>query len=197
LPEIGTRIGKITVTGYILGVRQGVSNLLVRCDCGRPEHSVARNNFKARRSTRCDRCAKLAGHEKRYWVFSEAMPDDRHRSRLLNRLSAAISRCHVPGSRGYKYYGLRGISVWPEWREDRLAFLRFVQTLPGWDNPAFDMDRTSNDGNYEPGNIQFVSRSKNMANRRNLDVLEGKIRDLEARLRSYERGAKAPLHDPE
>jgi hypothetical protein len=125
------------------------------------------------------------------------MPDDDHRARLLNRLSAAITRCHKPSCRVYKHYGARGIFVCREWRDDRIAFLRYVQTLPGWDNPALDMDREDNNRGYEPGNVRFATKSTNSRNRRPVADLEQKIRDLEARLRSYERGTKASLHDPE
>jgi hypothetical protein len=72
--------------------------------------------------------------------------------------------------------------VYPEWRSDRAAFLRYVQTLDGWDTPVFEMDRTDVDGNYEPGNIRFVSRSDNLCNKRKVADLEARIRHLELRL---------------
>jgi hypothetical protein len=110
------------------------------------------------------------------------MADDQHRIRLLNRLSAAISRCHCPTNRVYKHYGGRGIYVCQDWRQDRAAFLRYVQTLDGWDNPALEMDRIDVDGHYEPGNIRFVSRSTNLRNKRKIADLEARIRHLELRL---------------
>jgi hypothetical protein len=124
------------------------------------------------------------------------MPDDKHRTRLLDRLSAAITRCHNPSDRGYKHYGLRGISVHDEWRSDRSAFLCYVQTLDGWDNPKLDMDRANNNGNYEPGNIRFTTKKANAANRRRMEELEQRIRDLETRLRHCKCGAAMALHDP-
>jgi len=195
LPAIGAKSGKLTVAGYILGSRGGVQTLIVRCACGAPEHLVDRSNYRNFRSTRCNACAKVAASRKRYWAYAQAMPDDAHRTRLLNRLAAAITRCHSPTCRTYKHYGGRGISVWPEWRADRVAFLRYVQELPGWDNPALEMDREENSAGYEPGNIRFVSRRKNLLNKRKVEDLEQRIRDLEACLRSGERGTAAPLHD--
>ena len=155
LPSIGYRSGKLTVTGYMAGTRGGVSALLVRCDCNTAEYTVDQSNFKDFRSTRCPLCAKTAAAAKRYWVYSEAMADDEHRTRLLNRLASAITRCHTPTSRVYQHYGGRGIHVCPEWRHDRAAFLRYVQTLDGWDRPDFEMDRINVDGHYEPGNIRL------------------------------------------
>lgn len=190
LPSIGHRSGKLTVTGYIAGTRGGVSALVVRCDCNETEYFVDHHNFKNFRSTRCPLCAKKASVAKRYWVYSEAMADDDHRTRLLNRLASAITRCHSPSSRAYQHYGERGIRVCPEWRFDRAEFLRYVQTLDGWDNPAFEMDRINVDGHYEPGNIRFVSRSDNLHNKR-------KIADLEARVRHLEQRLKEQIHDPD
>lgn len=190
LPSIGHRSGKLTVTGYVAGTRGGVSALIVRCDCDEAEYTVDNHNFKNFRSTRCPICAKRASSAKRYWVYSEAMADDGHRTRLLNRLASAITRCHSPTSRVFPHYGERGITVHQEWRDDRASFLRYVQTLEGWDNPAFEMDRINVDGHYEPGNIRFVSRSDNLRNKR-------RIADLEARIRYLEQRLAEQVHNPD
>ena len=186
LPSIGHRSGSLVVTGYLKGVRGGVSALIVQCDCGRPEYTMDRSNFKSFRSTRCPLCGRREGHRKRYWRYTSALPDEQHRVRLLNRLSSAISRCHVPGSKAYADYGGRGITVCQQWRNDRTAFLRYVQTLPGWDDPSLDMDREDNSGNYEPGNIRFVTRADNHANRRKVSILQTELDDLRHRLRRAE-----------
>jgi hypothetical protein len=191
LPSIGYRSGKLTVTGYIAGQRHGVKALIVRCDCGLPEYTVDHQNFKNFKSTRCNVCAKKAAHGKRYWKYVDAMYDDAHRIRLLNRLSAAITRCHNPSSSHYGDYGGRGIQVLAEWREDRTAFLRYVQTLEGWDVEELEMDRINNNKGYELGNIRFASRSVNMQNRRKVSTLEQELADLRHRLQR----AEESLHD--
>jgi hypothetical protein len=81
------------------------------------------------------------------------------------------------------HYGGRGISVYEEWRRNRAAFLQYVQTLKGWDDPSLQMDRINVNGNYEPGNIRFVSPSENMSNKRKVADLEARIRYLEQRLK--------------
>ena len=113
-----------------------------------------------------------------YWKYTLAMPDDGHRTRLLNRLSSAISRCHNPKNAQFRAYGGRGIHVYQEWRDDRTAFLRYVQTCEGWDNPALEMDREDNSGGYVPGNIRFLSRRENLQNVRRIHVLEAEIQRL-------------------
>lgn len=182
LPSIGHRSGKLTVTGYVRGERFGVSAIIVKCACNQSEYTVDQQNFKNFRSTRCPLCAKKASLSKRYWRYSEVLPDDAHRARLLNRLAAAITRCHTPSCKYYKHYGERGISVYEGWRLDRAAFLKYVQTIDGWDRVDYEMDRINVNGNYEPGNIRFVSRSTNLQNKRKVADLEARIRHLELRL---------------
>jgi hypothetical protein len=107
------------------------------------------------------------------------MPDNEHRERLLNRLSSIISRCQNPKNARYLGYGGRGITVYQAWVKNRFTFLAYVQTLPGWDDPDLELDRIDNDGNYEPGNIRFVTRRENVHNRRKMDNLSQRIIELE------------------
>jgi hypothetical protein len=72
------------------------------------------------------------------------------------------------------------------WRDDRRAFLKYVVTLEGWDVPSLELDRTDVDKGYEPGNLRFVTRKKNMANRRHVGAMQNHILDLEARVRHLE-----------
>lgn len=186
LPSIGYRSGKLTVTGYVRGARGGVSAIVVKCDCDGREYMVDNQNFKSFKSTRCLVCANAAAAKQRYWVYAGAMPDDEHRTRLLNRLSAAITRCHNSSCKSFRHYGGRGIHVYEQWRLDRASFLRYVQTVPDWDNPEFEMDRINNDKGYEPGNIRFCSRSANMHNRRQVARMQQEIDSLRHRLRRAE-----------
>lgn len=183
---IGTVYGDLTVIGYEQYVTKngrawGWSPVCRCARCG-SEHAYMASNLRAGRSTACNPCAKRKASDKRWWVYKAAMVDDLHRSRLLNRLSSAINRCHNPKNRVYKHYGERGITVWPQWREDYTSFLVYVQTLPGWDDPARQMDRTDNNKGYEPGNIRFATRSENTRNKRQIADLEARIRHLEQRL---------------
>ncbi len=130
-----------------------------------------------------------------YFKYADACPDDEHRRRLLGRLAACKTRCHVPTARQYKDYGARGIHVYEPWRSDKRAFLAYIVTLEGWDNPALDLDRIDNDRGYEPGNLRFISRGENSRNKRQIWKMQKRIDELEARIRSCKCGAAAPLHD--
>lgn len=61
-------------------------------------------------------------------------------------------------------YGGRGISVCNEWRKSFLAFLSYVGLKP---SSLHSLDRyPNNDGNYEPGNVRWATRSEQAINRR-------------------------------
>ena len=193
IPSIGDRSGKLTVLGYITGARGGVAQLIVRCACAADEYTVSRANFKRGLSKRCPICAKKAGAEKRYWRYSSALPDDGHRTRLLNRFSSMVGRCHNPENVQYLHYGGRGISVHQEWRDNRALFLEYCQTLDRWKDPARDIDRIDTNSNYEPGNIRFATKSENALNKRKVADLEAEI----TRLRSALIRAEAEIHGVE
>ena len=189
----GAVFGELTVIGYNRyrdkkGGKDWGWRPVVKCSCG-AENLVYASTLRRGRSTRCNECAKLKANTKRWWKYRAVMPNDAHRRRLLNRLSAACGRCHNENNAQYLNYGGRGIAVCQEWQKDKFAFLEHVQTLKGWDDAAFEMDRVDTDGGYEAGNIRFVSRSDNAANRRKIPEMQKRIDELESRLRHCRCGA--------
>ena len=85
---------------------------------------------------------------------------------LYNIWCNMISRCYKPKDAGYKNYGGRGISVCSEWHHDFTAFYHWGLSN-GWEK-GLTIDRIKNDGNYEPGNCQFISRGLNAVKQRAL-----------------------------
>lgn len=77
-----------------------------------------------------------------------------------------LARCTNPAARSYRDYGGRGITVCPEWRADFWAFVAYVADNLGERPDGHTLDRIDNDGNYEPGNVRFATRSEQNRNRR-------------------------------
>lgn len=85
-----------------------------------------------------------------------------------------MRRCTDQRDKAYPSYGGRAIQVSPEWH-DVAAFIAWVETNLGQRPegaypsgvPRFTIDRINNDGNYEPGNLRWATKSEQQMNRRN------------------------------
>ena len=89
-------------------------------------------------------------------------------SPTYNSWRAMQERCNNPNARGYKWYGKRGISVCPRWE----SFENFLVDM-GEKPKGLTLDRTDNDGNYEPGNCQWVTqKEQTRGNRRDKQTVE-------------------------
>lgn len=78
-------------------------------------------------------------------------------------LKSMRQRCDNPNSAIYKHYGGRGIKCLFTSSND---FINYVINKLQVDPRGFDCDRIDNDGNYERGNIQFITHKENCQNKR-------------------------------
>jgi len=60
------------------------------------------------------------------------------------------------------YYINKGITVYDEWLTDFQAFYEYIGSRP---TPKHSLDRIDNDGNYEPGNVRWATKSQQSINR--------------------------------
>lgn len=81
-----------------------------------------------------------------------------------NSWTSIKQRCLNPNNPAYPRYGGRGITMHPEWIESFESFYNFVGPKPG---PEYSLDRIDNDGNYEPGNVQWADPETQNNNKRN------------------------------
>ena len=71
-------------------------------------------------------------------------------------------RCKNPNSKDFPNYGGRGIQVCERWA-DLMVFASDMGAKP---SPAHTLERVNNNGNYEPGNCVWATRSAQNFNRR-------------------------------
>lgn len=81
-------------------------------------------------------------------------------SKTYSTWESMIQRCTNPKQTKYKDYGGRGIKVCDRW----LEFKNFLDDM-GERPEKLELDRKDNDGNYEPNNCRWVTRSENLKNR--------------------------------
>lgn len=74
--------------------------------------------------------------------------------------SDAKNRCNCATDKDFKHYGGRGIRfLFP-------SFKSFFNEIGPRPTPQHVLDRTNNDGNYEAGNVRWVTHTESVRNRR-------------------------------
>lgn len=78
-------------------------------------------------------------------------------------------RCNDVNHKSYGNYGGRGIVVCERWLE---GFEEFWENLGGTWKEGLSLDREDNDGNYEPSNCKWSTKSEQQCNKRSNKMVE-------------------------
>ena len=89
------------------------------------------------------------------------------RPRLYRVWSSMRNRCRNPNSQKWHRYGGRGIKICSEWGD--YAVFREWAIGTGY-RKGLTIDRINNDGNYEPDNCRWVTKSVNSSKLTPADV---------------------------
>ena len=87
-------------------------------------------------------------------------------TRIYNSWRNMIQRTLNKNNTEFENYGGRGIAICNEWKIAS-NYIKWAKDN-GFDN-GLELDRIDNNGNYEPSNCHFVTRSENQINKRKRD----------------------------
>lgn len=142
----------LKVTGFVGRDKLGKS--LWTCVCKHCGKDVTRRSDVLQK---VDSCGCLQGNRKHGHKTARPSPE-------YNAWTGMIRRCHRSTDKKWKDYGGRGIVVCKEWRKSFESFLAYAGLRP---TENHSLDRwPNNDGNYEPGNVRWATKSEQAKNRR-------------------------------
>lgn len=150
--------GRLTIICEVEPVKYKSGNLsrrfLCKCDCGN-EKIIQMSSLK-------NGMTKSCGCYSSELTTLKNISHNLSRHPLYRVWKSMRRRCNCPKVEFYPRYGGRGIKVCEEWAKDFKPFYDWCMAN-GYER-GLQIDRIDNDGNYEPGNCRFVTRTENMRN---------------------------------
>jgi hypothetical protein len=180
--ETGQRFGRLTVVDPEVrrpdpGQRYGRRAALCTCDCG-TQTVVALDLLLRDDGTRSCGCAQREG------IAERSRTHGLSGHPLFSTWHGMMMRCYDETHSGFARYGGRGIAVCERWHDIRL-FVEDTEREIGPRPEGYTLDRwPDNDGNYEPGNVRWATRSEQNLNTE---------RHLESVRRRQQPRANAPI----
>lgn len=163
----GDVVGRLTVTKEWRRNRHGQRQCLCRCECGSEkfinEQSLSNGNtlscgcLRRERVSECNSTHRQSG------------------TRLYKIWRDMLTRVTNPNSTAFHHYGGRGIRCHPSLS----TFEGFMENIPDGYQDDLTLDRADVDGDYEPGNLRWLTIGEQQGNRRNnryIDLGDGIIR---------------------
>ncbi len=164
LLQFGSTHERLTSVGVVRSnLQNGQREYLFICECGtitwQSGSMVARGKVLSCGCYARDAAASRCKNREKHGLS---------KTPIYNIWSSMMRRCYSPTVRSYRFYGGRGVKVCSRWQNFEV-FCRDVQPLL---KPGMQMDRTDTYGDYEPGNIRFITCKENQRNRRDNRLIE-------------------------
>lgn len=149
----GKKFTRLTVIKEIGRSKRRDILWLCRCDCGK-EKILPTRKLKSGEIRSCG-CLRNDMVKDRFTTHGMTG------SRTYRTWNAMNNRCKSKDE-SHRNYKDRGIGVCDRWKESFNSFFEDMGERPKWKT----LDRINNDGNYEPSNCKWSTRSEQQRNRR-------------------------------
>lgn len=146
----GERFGKLVAVRPTGRKEFGQHTWECRCDCGRMKTVPIGSLHHRKGGTKSCGC-DLYDNSK---FITHGMTNHK----MYNRWRNIHRRCYDPKTKGYKYYGAKGIKVCERWHD----FALFYEDMG---DPPFanaEIDRIDADKDYSPDNCRWLSKRENV-----------------------------------
>jgi len=176
-PQSEIRIGQRFSRGVVLrlGLRKGRQNRQaaeLRCDCG-ATYTALLVHLRAGLVKSCGCLRRETCRQRGLEVRTHGLSGHP----LYSTWYLMIDRCENPASQRFRDYGGRGITVFGPWHDVGCYIDWIEQNLGPRPGPGYSLDRADNDGNYEPGNLDWATPVEQYENtsRRGRDSVTGRF----------------------
>ena len=148
----GRRFGKLVAVSFTRKENDYHSWWICKCDCGNTVTIVGKHLVTGDTKS----CGCITKEILR--TIKPGRTHGQYQTRLYKIWTGMKQRCFNPKQTGYELYGGRGISICAEW----LSFENFQQwAMTHGYTDELTIDRINSDGNYEPSNCAWISKSEN------------------------------------
>lgn len=152
----GEKFGRLKVIEYYGSNKNGRALWLCQCECGKTKIVIG-NSLLSNLTTSCGCFNKEKARNRK-------TKHNLSYSKLYKVWQGMKTRCYNGKFIYYKNYGGRGISICDEWKCNFLTFYKWA--INNGYQEGLTIDRTNNDGNYEPNNCRWVTRAEQNRNQR-------------------------------
>ena len=159
---LNKKFGRLLVIKDLNKTKNESAIWLCKCDCGKLTE-VRSRCLKFGKTKSCGCLLKEAWRKIGLSHIKHGDKTAKNPARLYIIWISIKDRCFNLKEPAFKYYGGRGITICPEWKNNYLAFKKWALSS-GYKN-NLTIDRVDNNGNYEPTNCQWLTKRENAKKR--------------------------------